>query len=448
MPTDLLRLPSRDRLERHVLCALQRYWPDRSELVAALPLRQRHSHPTLRLPLKLVVVKMPVWADPWSIDGALLVPQEVLSCDFSSGDVSWQDIDWFLAIFLLLEAWHERMWEQKFGPIHSYSYRLKGWDDRVWAHAWVNRIALFLREWAAQVNRASAESLFGVLPKAEILMTHDVDAVEKTLSIRLKQGVFLSLNSIRALFSGDLSASWRYGQKAIRMFCSQEDWCKFDELLAAEENAGITSIFHFYADTHPKSIKQWVFDPGYAPTAKKIMCLIRRLRDGQHQIGLHPGYESWANDEAIGRQKKQLEIVTNAPVTACRQHWLRFSWQDTWNAQESAGLRFDSTLMFNDRPGFRNASALSWTPWSQLHAAAYLLTAQPTILMDSHLYDYQQLDDVQRQRQICAWISECREVCGQMSVLWHPHTLAEDYGWGQGFYGLLNTIRQQSRDCL
>lgn len=391
---------------------------------------------------------MPKWAGPWSIDGSLLVPQDVLPNGLSSENVLWQDIDWFLSLFLLLEAWHERMWEHKYGPVHSYSYRLKGWDERVWAHAWVNRIALFLREWVAQMGRASAESLFGVLPKAEMLMTHDVDAVEKTLSIRLKQGFFLSLNSVRAFLNGDMGASGRYGRKAIRMFSSLDNWYKFDELLAAEEKAGIISIFHFFADSDPKSIKRWVFDPSYVTTSSKIINLIRRLRDGQHQIGLHPSYESWDNYEAVARQKKQLEIVVIAPVNACRQHWLRFSWQETWSVQERAGLSFDSTLMFNDRSGFRNSSALAWAPWSQLREEAHGLTAQPTVLMDSHLYDYQQIDDAQRLRQISAWVKECQDVHGQMSVLWHPHTLSEDYGWGQGFNDLLSVINQQGRDGL
>ena len=57
----------------------------------------------------------------------------------------------------MLECWHERIWEKKFGPIHSYSFRLKGWDNRVWDYAWVNRIALFLKSWSIKLNQ---EELF------------------------------------------------------------------------------------------------------------------------------------------------------------------------------------------------------------------------------------------------------------------------------------------------
>ena len=119
-------------------------------------------------------------------------------------EVIGKKVDWWLAIFLLLECWHERHWEAVHGTIHSYSYRLYGWDERLWQHAWVNRIALFLREWAAQINNTQADELLGRLSKAEILMTHDVDAINKTLPIRIKQGAFNLFNVIRHVRRGEL----------------------------------------------------------------------------------------------------------------------------------------------------------------------------------------------------------------------------------------------------
>jgi hypothetical protein len=29
-------------------------------------------------------------------------------------------------------------------------------------------------------------------------------------------------------------------------------------------------------------------------------------------------------------------------------------------------------------------------------------------------------------------VQECRAVSGQIAVLWHPHTLTDDYGWCDG----------------
>ena len=97
------------------------------------------------VPLKLVSVNLPNWADSCGIESRLLVPQECV--DKNNNSIEWWKVDWWLAIFLMLECWHERVWESIHGSIHSYSYRLKNWDSRVWDHAWVNRICLFLRKW-------------------------------------------------------------------------------------------------------------------------------------------------------------------------------------------------------------------------------------------------------------------------------------------------------------
>jgi hypothetical protein len=96
--------------------------------------------------------------------------------------------------------------------------------------------------------------------------------------------------------------------------------------------------------------------------------------------------------------------------------------------------------MFNDRPGFRGASALSWHPWEAEPGKAHLLTALPTVMIDSHFYDYRTMTDEVRCLAIQSWVKECREVSGEIAVLWHPHTLTKDYGWSEGFKELIMKI--------
>jgi hypothetical protein len=103
-------------------------------------------------------------------------------------------------------------------------------------------------------------------------------------------------------------------------------------------------------------------------------------------------------------------------------------------------LRHDTTLMFNDRPGFRTAAALSWHPWDQRQQAPHRIRVTPSILMDSHLYDYQPRAPAGRRDAIAGWLAEVRQVGGQAAVVWHPHTLSDDYGWAAGFDELLMAI--------
>ena len=344
---------------------------------------------------------------------------------------------WF-AIFLLLEGWHERKWEATHGVIHSYSYRLKGWDTRAWDHAWVNRIALFLRRWFC-VEFKEDDEFFGQLPKAKILISHDVDAVSKTLPIRLKQSAFNFFNSVRSFWNGDLLSSLSYLRNGIRFFFSKEDWWVFDKLLELEEKNGVKAVYNFYGDDRPKSPQRWLMDPSYDTSDPRLKKLFEKLKKEGHEIGLHPTFDCWNDSVLLRRQKQLLEKNAGVEIQKCRQHWLRFSWQDTWRAQTKASIQVDSTLMFNDRSGFRNSTAISWSPWNIVENKQHELKCTTSVLMDSHLYDYQNFSSTERIDQIKSWTDECRSVYGECSLLWHPHTLTNDYGWEQGFKKLLQT---------
>lgn len=432
-----LRLPLPDVLRQHMIAALRRYWPTGQAAVAALPVRVE-SPTKIDLPLRLVAVRLPEWSSSVGVHGEILVPKEVCKTE---GD--WRQVDWWLAAFLLLECWHERVWEERHGPIHSYSLRLRGWDERVWQHAWVNRIALFLRLWVVQIRGKPAEQMFGPLPAPEFVMTHDVDAVAKTLPIRIKQGAFNLANALRALVKGDRSGAYARASQAWSFLFGREDWWNLDRLLTIEQQYHLHGRFHFYADRRRKTLKRWLFDPGYDVGSLKVRAFLQRLADSGAEIGLHPSFDSWQDATSISQQKTTLEVAAGHPCKVCRQHWLRFSWKKTWAAQDGADIREDTTLMFNDRPGLRNASAVAWHPWQTERGAPHQLMALPTVIMDSHLYDYHQLTPEARREAMLHWVRECRTVSGQVAVLWHPHSLSADYGWGQGFEELVALIAEE-----
>jgi len=384
-------------------------------------------------------ILLPDWAKQWAINDVLLVPKEACA----KGENNWSGVDWWLAAFLLLECWHERAWEHRHGPIHSYSFRLKGWDKRAWDRAWVNRIALFVRQWAAHNQGKTPEELLGQLPKVEFLITHDVDAVRKTLSIRLKQGIFNLFNMSKALTNRNLPLAANKLQNSLRFLFGKGDWWKLNEILELEQEFGIRSVFHFHADSRRKTFRRWLFDPNYNIQENRIQTFIQELKDQGFIVGLHPSIDAWEGSGWIQDQKEYLEKNSGTEIRYCRQHWLRFSWRKTWKAQEKAGLRFDTTLMFNDRSGFRASAAVLRNPWNMEESRPHQLQALPSVLMDSHLNDYKHMDDDTRQKEIKYWLDECKAVKGEAAVLWHPHTLARDYGWMAGFKFMLQALNPE-----
>ena len=435
------KLPQPSQIRSHVLIALARYWPASCVPITTLPLQVIRPQPAISSPLRLQVVAVPHWAADAAVEGKLLVPYEVLPANTQTSADTWRSVDWLLAAFLLLEGWHERLWEHQYGPIHSYSLGLKDWDERVWQRAWVNRIGLFLRQWAIQLSGGICEAQLGPLPEPFIHMTHDVDAVQKTLPIRLKQGAFKLFNAVRAARKGQFIQSAQHIGRATRFFLSWEDWWVFDRLIAVEKFSRVHATWHFYADSRRKSFKRWLLDPGYEIDMPSQRKLIQKLKQEGHQIGLHPAFDTWQSTSLLAAARDRLEHISGSSVLHCRQHWLRFSWKDTWHAQASVGLRQDTTLMFNDRPGYRTSTALAWQPWCPSSRSCHAITVLPTVLMDSHCYDYKPMTTQQRRESIKYWINECKAVRGEIAVLWHPHTLSMDYGWSVGFHELINIIQ-------
>ena len=413
-----LPLPNMGARRSHVLESLGTYWPGCSDRVAELPIEECNAGP-ISGPLRLAEIVLPDWAASAGVGGRLLVPRE------AAGDGSWQRTDWWTAAFTMLEGWHERAWERAHGPVHSYSFRLKGWDERAWHRAWVNRIGMFLALWAGIDSFQHA---------AAVRLSHDVDAISKTFPIRIKQGAFRAVAAARRRTAETASTGG-----AISFMSRRSDWWHIDDVLRLEGQAGVVSAFNVFADPRRRSPCRWLIDPSYRLDSDEGVRLVDTLLRSGSEIGLHPSFDSWHNTDLLAEQREHLEQHIGRPVTRVRQHWLRYSWEGTWAAQASAGLTCDTTLMFNDRSGFRNSAAIEWRPWNTLTGSPHEIRAATSCFMDSHQYNY---SDLAGTSPIAArtLVDECRVVGGTAEFLWHPHTLNPDFGWRHGFVQLIEAV--------
>lgn len=416
-------------VRHYVDVAVGRYCASAADKVWTLPIVDPPSFEDERLPPAVMYVPLPEWADDLGVGGKLLVPSHVVV----PGDgPSWRRTGWFAAVAWYLHGIAERAHESRHGPVHSFAFRLRGWPEQIWERAWANRIALFLRRWAAREQNRDESRLFGPLPEADIVLTHDVDYVSKTLDFRLKQAVHL----VRGLVRGGAS-----GAAARRIFLSG-DYFTFPVLMALEEKFGVRSIVHFYGGPagRRRAPSEVFLDPGYDVGAPRIAGAIARLRDGGWKIGLHQGFNSWRSSDRMAEEKWRVEQASNGPVAHCRQHWLRFSWRETWRAQQAAGLKSDATLGFNDRAGFRNGGALAMRPWDSGTECPIAITVMPLVVMDSQIRNFPTGSDDDRVAEIAKWLDEVKAVRGEATVVWHPHTLHADFSGHPGYEDLLRLV--------
>lgn len=427
-----------DQYQSYVLSSLNGYWSKSANTLLALPITSIPFSQII-LPPKMKLITLPEWAHNLGVEKGLFVPLCLIA---EGNNPEWHRVDWFKVIFWFLNGLAERSYEDNNTIIHSYSYRLKNWDPMLWQYAWVNRIALFLRRWAARHANCDEITLFGELPTSNIILTHDVDAINKTFPIRFKQATFNLINSARYLGKLKLQIALNKLQQAKNFIFSNASYSNIEYMLKSEEKFGLRSHFNFYSNA-PSSFnpKTYLFDPSYNLANLKLARQLRLLIREGWQVGLHQSFDAWQNQQLMSIQKQRLERVTGTTVDSCRQHWLRFSWNNTWQTQESTGFKLDTTLGFNDRPGFRTGAALRYHPWNFEVNQPMKLACIPLVFMDSHFYDYLLLGEDERFKKLQRWLDEIHFVRGEATVLWHPHTLSTDYGWLPGYEYLLSVLQ-------
>lgn len=211
----MITAPNYSVVKQYIIEELGPFW-QKKEGVLALPIPAVPWPKEEPLPPRVKLVALPSWASDLSVNGSILVPEQF--SNNTDDPAAWAATDWFSTLFWYLNVIPERVFEWHHGPIQSYSYRLQGWDQGLWDHAWVNRIALFLRRWAAKESHQTEDDVCGQLPKTTILLTHDLDAISKTFAIRMKQSAFHGFNAIRLFLKGQYAAAATKVLHARRFF--------------------------------------------------------------------------------------------------------------------------------------------------------------------------------------------------------------------------------------
>ncbi|MEE8057574.1 MAG: hypothetical protein V3T17_07035 [Pseudomonadales bacterium] len=385
------------------------------------------------------LVELPAWAADLAVKacGGLLVPAH---CIEDGNKEQWQRTDWLRAVFELLTCLSERLHEEKNGPIHSYSSRLPEGSSLAFDYAWVNRIALFLRRWAAQQFDIIETDVFNEKPRGKIYLSHDVDYISKTFPLRVKQGLFSLFNFFRAIIRADVGSSKLWAIKFYQFVFRPGGYWQFPTIRSLEKKYGITSTWNIYGGRggRKRALSKQLLDPSYDVQYTRLKKELKSLLANGHIIGLHQAFHSWDDSALMTLEKNCVESATESTISTCRQHWLRFSFSGTWKAQEQAGFKLDTTLGFNDRIAFRNSAALKIPVWiSNSGGASKSLHTLPMVLMDSHLFDYKAMHSRERRHEIDKMINEVAFTGGEASVIWHQRVFHSDYNWGVDYEYLL-----------
>jgi hypothetical protein len=263
-----------------------------------------------------------------------------------------------------------------------------------------------------------------------IKVSHDVDRPSRYSFrsfkplIRAMAGDVLIYRNIK----GALIAPW------VRLTTRQrlhpaDPFNTFDWLMDVSEANNLQSAFYFIGGrTHPMK------DADYEPEHPAIRNLMRRIHARGHEIGLHPSYSTFQKPELITQEAERLKRICaeegiQQSQWGGRMHYLRWEQPTTLRAWADAGMSYDSTLGYADRPGFRCGTCHEYPAFDPAMQEPLELRVRPLIVMETTVLSpkYLALEAAQATEKFAKLKVCCEKVRGQFVLLWHNSELYSDH---------------------
>ncbi len=203
-----------------------------------------------------------------------------------------------------------------------------------------------------------------------VCLTHDIDDIYPTIHHRALSTIYhlrkMDLCGVRreVFWKKDREGSYSYRN--------------FRDIMQMEDRYGAKSSFYVMATDQN-------IQPARLYDVEVLESELGEIADSGWEVGLHGGYFSYDSAEAISKEKRRLEKVLGRSVTGYRNHWLRIKVPDTWEHLKAAGFRYDTTLSYNDVPGFRNGMCHPFRPFNRNTGRGIDIVEIPLAVMDRSL---------------------------------------------------------------
>lgn len=263
-----------------------------------------------------------------------------------------------------------------------------------------------------------------------VALTHDVDAPERPNHARMMlRRLLLGGASRRESYWGLRAELSRHGlaQALIAPITRRFEW-DFSAFTELERKYGLVSAFYFASinsrEGHP-------LDVPYDIRARRYRRLFDRLTADGWEIGLHASYLGGPAG-SVRHQRDALRRLAGQ-IEGLRHHYLRLSPGDPLQslaAAAEAGLGYDTSVGFNDAPGFRAGTALPFEPLTAEREGRRGLVELPMTIADMHL----PREDVRATVEIVLEHLEKVRGLGGLAVLnWHVGNWRRCPAWRESY---------------
>ncbi len=248
-----------------------------------------------------------------------------------------------------------------------------------------------------------------VPPKGRIVLTHDVDLLRKY------RGLMGVRRTISAMLRGDAQEATAEIRMASLVMAGlrRDPYDSFDNMFSLKEKLGAPSTFFFMGGGNAP------LDADYSLDDQPVKELLAQIVARGDEIGLHPSYESYRDAPKMLKEMQALEKAVGHSVIGARQHYLRFAVPETWYIQGQCGLRYDTSLGFPDRAGFRCGWSGALRPFDVEKRLELPMIELPLVAMDISLAVYEKLPAEKAIERLAQLLNASQTRYGAFVLLWH-----------------------------
>lgn len=317
---------------------------------------------------------------------------------------------------------HERDAHDRFPATLSHAHR-HGYLDRPFVDEWMDVLR--------QVASRCWPGLDLVQSDFALCVSHDVDFPSR-YAFRTSRGLVreLGLDLLRRHQPSNLVTAARVLAGTGRSLHRTDPANTFDWLMDLSDRHSTRSAFYFICGrTNPR------MDAAYEPEHPAIRATLRHIHQRGHEIGLHPSYGTYLRPDLLAAEAARLRRVCgdmsiDQPSWGGRMHYLRWRTPETLYGWELAEMRYDSTLGYADRAGFRCGTCHEYQAFDPVADRPLNLRIRPLVAMEGTILSsqYMGLDTPEAAFTALAQLKDrCRAVRGQFTLLWHNSELGEPW---------------------
>jgi hypothetical protein len=264
----------------------------------------------------------------------------------------------------------------------------------------------------------------------ETVLSHDVDnpsrydflSLPKTIK-SVVADIMLNHRPIRGIKGG---INFLHNNENYKF---KDEFNNFDWIMQQSEFFNVKSTFNFIAG---KSEKE--YDPHYSMDSIIIRDLLRRIHERGHVIGLHPSYRAYCNYEIFSNEFLNLKNILaeeriEQALSDSRMHYLRWSFPHTLQICEKVGIKYENSLGFSDRAGFRCGTAVEFPAYDLQNRKKLSLIIRPLIAMECSIISdkymglglsSESFDHFYKLKKLC------QKFGGKFTLLWHNTELINE----------------------